>query len=198
MLALLPSRSCLGLGCALQILVADCVYVPSLYQLLRASIAALSGPGTEVLVAFEQRRRDVSPFFTLYDGSPRDGFLEGGGSSEGGGASGGSAAGGPSDLGGGQDLAHGGNAGVLASAAPRGALLSEHAPGSDGRGPRGAANGDAASGHLSSSPLPPPPPLSTSRVEFLRSPLLTRARASAKVHLARITGTASAPEAPFL
>jgi predicted nicotinamide N-methyase len=49
------------------ILVADCVYVPGLYEDLKATITALGAPGSDVLVAFEQRRRDISPFFRQFD-----------------------------------------------------------------------------------------------------------------------------------
>ena len=49
------------------ILVADCVYVPGLYEDLKATITALGALLGDVLVAFEQRRRDISPFFRQFD-----------------------------------------------------------------------------------------------------------------------------------
>ena len=51
------------------ILVADCIYTPELYAPLLATIEACSGPGTEVLISFEQRRKDITPFFTQFDSS---------------------------------------------------------------------------------------------------------------------------------
>ena len=62
------------------ILVADCVYLPELYTALTRTIRQLAGPGTEVLICFEQRRRDISGFFDFFsDGQesiPSEGELE--------------------------------------------------------------------------------------------------------------------------
>ena len=51
------------------ILVADCVYLPELYSALANTIKQLAGPGTEVLICFEQRRRDISAFFDIFGDS---------------------------------------------------------------------------------------------------------------------------------
>uniref|UniRef100_A0A7S2SQV4 Calmodulin-lysine N-methyltransferase n=1 Tax=Rhizochromulina marina TaxID=1034831 RepID=A0A7S2SQV4_9STRA len=48
------------------ILVADCIYWPHLYEPLIKTICDCSGTGSRVLISFEQRRRDVTPFFDLF------------------------------------------------------------------------------------------------------------------------------------
>jgi hypothetical protein len=67
----------LGPACAIAapfdlILIADCIYLPELYGALFHTVQQLAGPGTEVLICFEQRRRDISAFFDLLDGSSED------------------------------------------------------------------------------------------------------------------------------
>ena len=143
------------------ILVADCVYVPDLYPLLVNTIRRLGRPGTEVLVAFEQRRRDISGFFDLL--SRRGGTGEEGAAT--------ALASAPTAV-----------PSARASAGPQRdpitGRFSEHAPGSDGRR-QGAVRG--ADGQGTDSAV-----RSLCRVEWLESQLLAQGRALAKVHVASI------------
>lgn len=52
------------------ILVADCVYWPESYAPLADSIVACCGEQTTVFISYEQRRKDVSPFFVHLQNIP--------------------------------------------------------------------------------------------------------------------------------
>lgn len=145
------------------ILVADCVYLPELYSALVHTVKQLAGPGAEVLICFEQRRRDISAFFDL---------LGGGGEDDNDGES---------------------NDGARRPASrgdphEAGAAGSEHLPGSDGRRPPSAPRRVVAGPALEEAALRATAPghLLSSKLGWEQSPLLTQARDLAKVHLARV------------
>lgn len=148
------------------VLVADCVYIPELYQDLADTVRALSGPHTQVLVAFEQRRRDISGFFAHFDNDSANGLTSEGAPSAGRASEEGGACGFDSE-----------------KYTPQ--FSSENLPGSDGRRPHGNETAPrtvdlgAGGGSL--------PDKLVTKLTWVDSPLLRHSYQLAKIHLAQIT-----------
>lgn len=52
------------------ILVADCIYDPELFAPLCETIVSCAAPRSECWISYEQRRRDITPFFEQFDHVP--------------------------------------------------------------------------------------------------------------------------------
>ena len=54
------------------VVAADCIYEPAVYDDLLRTLSAFSTPDSRILLCYEQRRRDLGPFFERF--GPERGF----------------------------------------------------------------------------------------------------------------------------